>query len=143
MPYTFWKRPWHKAVALAAPIVDVLMVVSLVSEYRNVVNADILSPDALVAYSLRMASQIAVWSLLAVLLAGLFIVGCIAKSERFARLAQGALMLLFAAAMLVAGAILGMFTKGLPGALLVICAAVGLAGGIASIRKGLRLPKSA
>ena len=139
MPYTFWKRPWHKAVALAAPIVDVLMVVSLVSEYRNVVNADFLSPDALVAYSLRMTSQIAVWSLLAVLLGGLFIVGCLAKSERFARLAQGALMLLFAAGVLVAGAMLGMFTLGLPGALLMICVVAGLASGIVSIRRGMRL----
>ena len=137
--YTFWKRPLHKAVAFIAPILDILMVAHLVSEYRTVMRADILSPDALSEYSLRMTSQIAVWSLLAVLLGGLFIVGCLAKSERFARLAQGALMLLFAAGVLVAGAMLGMFTLGLPGALLMICVVAGLASGIVSIRRGMRL----
>lgn len=126
--YTYWKRSWHKWLILAAAILQLLCLWMNVREYREYAAAGILSASAWAVYAAQKIWQCALNGVMAACFSGVFLIGMFAQSQRAARLAEGVLLLLLAAACGGAGMALHLFSRSGKGLLWVLILLIALGG---------------
>ena len=91
--FTYWRRPWHKWPVLALAGLECWSLWTKVREYRYLSGAGIFSAAQWERYAAQAWMQCALAGMLAALFLGVFLIGCLARSRRPARLAEGALLL--------------------------------------------------
>ena len=96
--FTYWKRPWHKWIVLAAALVQLLCLWTNIQEYRFVSGTEIFSSSGWARYAVQQGLQCALNGMMAAAFLGIFLIGIWTRSQRAARLAEGLLLLFLALA---------------------------------------------
>ncbi len=99
--FSYWKKAWHKWIVFAAGIIQIPLLLRNIANYNIVIEADIFTPEKLSEYILNQRFNCLTNILCAVVFIGLFIVGCLARDKKSARLGEGILALAVAAALTV------------------------------------------
>lgn len=101
--FSYWKRPWHKWIVLAASLLQLPVLWMNLLDYRQVAAAGIFSPPELTKYTAQVCLQCGSNGLLAAGFLGIFLIGVGARTKQSARRAEGLLYLLLAAGWAAAG----------------------------------------
>ena len=109
--YTYWKRPWHKWIILAAAVIQLLCLWMDIRKYRDISAAGVLSLSEWERFSAQQLFLCALNGLMAVCFLGIVSIGVLARSQKAARLAEGIFLLLLAAAWGAAGPALHLFSS--------------------------------
>lgn len=94
--FSYWKRPYHKWVILAAAILQFLCLWINIRKFRDVTQAGIFSAAEWENYTAQKGLQCAINGLTAAAFLGSFLIGVLARSRKAARLAEGMLLLCLA-----------------------------------------------
>ena len=116
-PFTYWKRPWHKWLILAAAILQLLNLWLNLRQYRKVADAGVFSAAEMASYTHDAALQCAFCGLMAACFFAALLIGLFARSKQAARLAEGTLLLVLGLVWGILCGALGLFTQGLDGLL--------------------------
>lgn len=101
--YTYWKRPWHKWIILAAALIQLLCLWMRIQEYGLISRTGISGTPEWADYTAQVNWQCALNGLMAVCLLGYFLIGVFARTKKEAGFAGGLLLLLLALAWGAAG----------------------------------------
>ena len=101
--FTYWKKPWQKWFIFNAAVLNLFALLHNIQEYRNIAMLGILSPSEFASYSASKYMQCASNGFIAASFFAIFVIGFIAKSKKSARLAEGIVLLVLAAAWVIAG----------------------------------------
>lgn len=127
--FTYWKRPWHKWLILAAAVLQLLSLWLDLRQYRQIVDARVFSAAEMASYTHDTALRCAFSGLMAACFFAALLIGLLARSKRAARMAEGVLLLALGLAWgLLCGA-LGLFTQGWDGFLCRLVLGLTLCGG--------------
>ena len=121
--FSYWKRPWGKWCLLAASVLLVIVLLMDISDYRDILSAGVLSPEAQAQYIAGQQFGFALRGLNISIFLGIFVVGQISRSERMARHNEGILLLLLLVGWMAAGMTWGLFSR--PGGQGFFCIAIG------------------
>ena len=116
--FTYWKRPWHKWLILAAAVLQLLSLWLDLRQYRQIVDARVFSAAEMASYTHDTALRCAFSGLMAACFFAALLIGLLARSKRAARMAEGVLLLA-----------LGLFTQGWDGFLCRLVLGLTLCGG--------------
>jgi len=123
--FSYWKRPWHKWLILAAAVLQLLCLWMNIQEYHSISAAGILSASQWADYAASKIWQCAMNGVMLTCFFGTFLIGVFVQSQRAARLAEGVLLLLLSFAWGAAGFALHLFSpdlRGLFGVLILLIA---------------------
>lgn len=109
--FTYWKRPWHKWVILGTAALQLLCLWTNWQDYRNSQTEELLSIPIRAIYAAQQRLSCACSGLLAAVFLGHFLIGCLARSQRTARLAEAVLYPMLTLAWGVAGIVLDLTTN--------------------------------
>ena len=123
--FSYWKRPWGKWCLLLASVLLVIALVMDISDYRDILSAGVLSPDARAEYIADQQFGFALRGLNISIFFGIFVVGQISRSERMARRNEGILLLLLLVGWMAVGMAWSLFSR--PGGQGFFCIAIGAA----------------
>lgn len=101
--FTYWKRPWHKWLVLAAALLQLLCLWMNIQECNDISKAGILSASEWADYVAQKNWQCAINGMMAACCLGTFFVGLFVRSQKEARLIDGLLLLFLALAWGVTG----------------------------------------
>lgn len=95
-PYSYWKYPWQKWIALAAAAVQLLCLWLNLSDYQSVSAVEdlIFSTAELAKWKAQRLFLCTVNGMAAVIFTGEFLIGALSRSGSAAKLAEGLLLLL-------------------------------------------------
>lgn len=131
--FTYWKRPWHKWIILAAALLQLLALWMNVREYMDIFRAGIFSSSGWADYAAGKSVQIALSGMLSALFFGIFLIGDLVRGQRSARRAEGLLLLFLALVWGVLGFLSPLTSPGSDRALWVLVLLFELGGGAASL----------
>ena len=123
--FSYWKRPWGKWCLLLASVLLVIALLMDISDYRDILSAGVLSPDARAEYIADQQFGFALRGLNISMFFGIFVVGQISRSERMARRNEGILLLLLLVGWMAVCMAWGLFSR--PGGQGFFCIAIGVA----------------
>ena len=123
--FSYWKRPWGKWCLLLASVLLVIALLMDISDYRDILSAGVLSPEAQAQYIAGQKFGFALRGLNISMFFGIFVVGQISRSERMARRNEGILLLLLLVGWMAVGMAWGLFSR--PGGQGFFCIAIGAA----------------
>jgi len=128
--FSYWKRPWHKWLLLAAAILQLVCLWMNIQEYNSISAAGILSPSEWADYAASKVWQCAMNGVMLTCFSGTFLIGIFVQSQRAARLAEGVLLLLLSFAWGAAGFALRLFSPGLRGLFGVLILLIAFGGAV-------------
>ena len=137
-PFTYWKRPWHKWIILAAAILQLLCLWMNLREYNDIAAVGILNASEWASFAVQKIFQCALNGITAACFFGFFLIGILVHSQKALRLAEGILLLFLAFAWGATGLSLQLFSlhgKGLFSIILFILMLAGAAYGFLQWRK--------
>lgn len=108
--FTYWKRPWHKWLVLAAGVMQLICLWMNIREYQEIAAAGIFSAAELANIASSKYLQCALNGLLAGIFFGTILIGMCVRSKRESRRAEGILFLVLSVVWGTAGAILHTFS---------------------------------
>jgi len=133
--FSYWKRPWHKWLILAAAILQLLGFWMNLREYHDISAAGILSASGWAEYAAAKMWQCAMSGILFICFSGMFLTGLFVRSQRAAHLAEGVLLLLLFFAWGTAGLALHLFSPGAKRLFGVLILFIALGGAVHSFWK--------
>lgn len=95
-PFTYWKRPWGKWCILAAGLLQLAALWGNIGEYRqyqDLAARGVISPSLLATLAADCNYSCALNGMAAAGFLSVFLIGCFARSQRAARLAEGCSLL--------------------------------------------------
>lgn len=110
--FTYWKRPWHKWIILAAAALQLLCLRMNVQEYGRLSGSGIFSGSEWERYAVANNFKCAVNGMAAAGFLGIFLIGLLTRSQKSARLTEGLLLLFWALAWGAAGLVLSLTSPG-------------------------------
>ncbi len=140
-PFVYWKRPWARWLLLAAVLLQLLSLWETVQEYREyqeLWERGVFSASLWEDVSAQLALRGLLSGFMALLCLGVFILGCLVKTKRAARLAEGGLCLALAAGYAAAGSAFSVWTRPLDRLLGLLILGACLACGLYSLLRGLK-----
>ena len=128
--FTYWKRPWHKFIPLAAALLQLVSLWLNLRQYREVAAAGVFSAAEMTSYAHDTALRCTLSGFLAVCFFAVLLIGLFARSKRGARRAEGVLLLVLGLAWGTACGVLGLFTQGWDGFLCRLILGLTFCGGV-------------
>ena len=80
--FSYWKRPWGKWCLLLASVLLVIALLMDISDYRDILSAGVLSPEAQAQYIAGQKFGFALRGLNISIFFGIFVVGQVSRSVR-------------------------------------------------------------
>lgn len=130
--FSFWKRPWHKWLILAAAILQLLCLWMNMREYSDISAAGILSDSEWADYAASKIWECAMNGLLLSCFSGTFLIGIFVQSQRAAWLAEGVYLLLLSFAWGLTGFALHLFSPDRKGLFVVSILLIAVGGAVHS-----------
>jgi len=107
--FSYWKKPWHKHILLLMVILEVIQLISGITDLRELKEAAVFSTEFMAEYELTQKARFALDGSMAAVFLAMLVIGETARSKASARLAEGIALTVWAVVWIAAGTVLGLF----------------------------------